>query len=1342
MTQGPPLDGSGMDNTQSHSAGGSDLVAALSEAACAAKLPMQPQDLSDVFWLLAARASDPVWSAESVEPARRSGRGPGDVDSVAPDASVASRPGTPARPATPVFPAVAGSEASGAAAAEVGLPHSDPIADALEMTRALRPFKRIREPGPQVLDLDATIEATAQARGALVPVLRSEQLRRLDVALVVDGGRSLGLWDTTFAALERVLAQVGAFRSVARWELVTNAAATGASDTQAQPASSRSPALSSSGPILIRDALGQEHPADRLTDPSGRRLVLLVTDTVSGHWYDPRYWAVLERWGQSMPTTILHLLPEHYWSDTALGDERVSVRAPWPASPNTVFDITIPWWLTDSSGEQLDLSALAIPIVPLTAPSIAGWADAIAAGSAGQVTAALTRPRPAPPIVANVTITPADRVRAFRRRASPGAQRLAETLAAAPILTRPLIQLLQDMLPPPTAGVLELAEVFVGGLLEQVPGGPDAVELAAHTGDSDNRPSGDFLLRFRLGVAELLTSSSSVGQAWRTFAAITQHLNASTGVASGSLTGLVPDATGPARRDPELQPFAELHAALATRLGLSVPNAPDVATITGPGRPAVAPPTTPRMATPAGPDHMNATLSPETVSAVTSISSSTGVPTSSQPSNTRDGSLLPDGSPFQKVSSNLEGSPRHVSVFFLDVRNFSRRDTRTQVDWRTGLRTIIEEAVKYARLPADSILLLQDRGDGFLGVVDAAVSNILLVADFVHGLQSALRSYNRDRNKSGRIRLRIALHQGEVIIDGAGVAGDAIVVAARLLDSAPLRRLLDSDDSADLALALSPEFYQSTVAERHSDLDPAAYREVTVTVPNRYQGKAWVTLPSASTPPLESATTTGAEGQGTADAGRTAAGQTAGRESEAADLAAGTSGGTSEAENSWDFFVSYTNADVEWARKITHWLIDAGYQVFSLLDLAPGADWRGMMSAGITGADRTVAVASRSYLSSAYGTEEWRAARAADPAGILHKLLVIRIDEDSTIDGELGEFGYTDLAGVDDDTARRRLLKAAQTAIADNGIDQKESVTPSSEPEKYTSEDAAERLTDVEIMALSRTFSSPSQISHILDRAGLPHMHWPSLSQRNSIELWREIAALMENGLLKDGRHRILTAASRSYPANEVFQTALDSPTTGMPAPDTPATAMGTGVPVADDTAGSPAGIDFFVSYTTVDEGWAEWVAWQLEVAGYRVRIQAWDFVAGSHFVAEMLRAAQDAARTVTVLSEAYLSSSYAEAAWQAAWAADQSGRARKLLAFRVEDCDRPGLLGQVISVDLFGVDRDTAVARLIAAARSVRGKPKTVPAFPGRQPQSMVAAAAEPVFPDQPSSVRKSPGP
>jgi hypothetical protein len=42
--------------------------------------------------------------------------------------------------------------------------------------------------------------------------------------------------------------------------------------------------------------------------------------------------------------------------------------------------------------------------------------------------------------------------------------------------------------------------------------------------------------------------------------------------------------------------------------------------------------------------------------------------------------------------------------------------------------------------------------------------------------------------------------------------------------------------------------------------------------------------------------------------------------------------------------------------------------------------------------------------------------------------------------------------------------------------------------------------------------------------------------------------------------------------------------------------------------------VDFFVSYTSVDRPWAEWIAWELEHASYSVIVQAWDMQPGSNF--------------------------------------------------------------------------------------------------------------------------------
>lgn len=144
---------------------------------------------------------------------------------------------------------------------------------------------------------------------------------------------------------------------------------------------------------------------------------------------------------------------------------------------------------------------------------------------------------------------------------------------------------------------------------------------------------------------------------------------------------------------------------------------------------------------------------------------------------------------------------------------------------------------------------------------------------------------------------------------------------------------------------------------------------------------------------------------------------------------------------------------------------------------------------------------------------------------------------------------------------------------------------------------------------------------------------------------------------------------------------------------------------------------DFFVSYTQADRAWAVWAAWVLEEEGYRVLVQAWDFVPGSNWIKRMQDGTERAARTIAVLSDDYLESVYGGAEWQAAWAADPDGAERKLLPVRVGKCARPGLLAGVTGFDLFGLGEAAARSLLLSkvqAAVQGRAKPAVKPDFPG----------------------------
>jgi hypothetical protein len=167
---------------------------------------------------------------------------------------------------------------------------------------------------------------------------------------------------------------------------------------------------------------------------------------------------------------------------------------------------------------------------------------------------------------------------------------------------------------------------------------------------------------------------------------------------------------------------------------------------------------------------------------------------------------------------------------------------------------------------------------------------------------------------------------------------------------------------------------------------------------------------------------------------------------------------------------------------------------------------------------------------------------------------------------------------------------------------------------------------------------------------------------------------------------------------------------------------------VGDAPAGD--GWDFFVSYTQSDRAWAEWIAWELEDAGYRVIVQAWDMPVGSNWAEAMHRATSAADRTVAVVSPAYLDSEYGTAEWLAAFAQDPLGRAGKLVPVKVDPFPWPaGLLGPIVGIDLSGLAATDAAARLrtlVGSRPGQRSKPADRPGFPGPKRAATVTGPAQ----------------
>jgi tetratricopeptide (TPR) repeat protein len=328
------------------------------------------------------------------------------------------------------------------------------LTGARDVVRAMRPFKRNvpdRRHERAVLDEIATAERAAED-GLWIPVTKPTASRWLDLMVVVDTGPSMALWRPTVKSFLSVLHQLGAFRSIGVRLLGTE------------------------GPdeAVLRGGTPDAPPrgAGELVDPSGRRLVLVLTDGVSGAWRRGSIAPLLARWASAQPVAILNLLPQRLWNGFLPSLRRARLSAPSPMRPNRRYGLELPdSWLEEEP--DVPAGTVPIPLLELDPRWLGWWARLVTGGHRGPVPASVLLahaddveqvPEPTEPVDQR-KVPAGEQVRKFFGAASPTASKLATVLAAVPV-TLPIARLLQAEFVP-EAAPSDLAELFAGGLLEK-----------------------------------------------------------------------------------------------------------------------------------------------------------------------------------------------------------------------------------------------------------------------------------------------------------------------------------------------------------------------------------------------------------------------------------------------------------------------------------------------------------------------------------------------------------------------------------------------------------------------------------------------------------------------------------------------------------------------------------------------------------------------------------------------------------------------------------------------------------------------------------------------------------
>jgi Effector-associated domain 2 len=184
-------------------------------------------------------------------------------------------------------------------------------------------------------------------------------------------------------------------------------------------------------------------------------------------------------------------------------------------------------------------------------------------------------------------------------------------------------------------------------------------------------------------------------------------------------------------------------------------------------------------------------------------------------------------------------------MVLVDVEKFGDpgRTDADQLQVREGMYGALKAAFRDAGIPWERCEV-GDRGDGVMILVPADVSKNRLAAMLPGPLVAAIESHNAHRRPQVGIRLRMALHAGEVHRDDHGQTGDALNFAFRMLNSVAAKEALASS-SGVLVVVVSESFHHNVV--RHDPTaSPGSYRLVRFQTKETSAG-AWVWCPGDTT---------------------------------------------------------------------------------------------------------------------------------------------------------------------------------------------------------------------------------------------------------------------------------------------------------------------------------------------------------------------------------------------------------------------------------------------------------------------------------------------------------------
>ncbi|MGK7950768.1 MAG: SAV_2336 N-terminal domain-related protein [Xenococcaceae cyanobacterium] len=393
-------------------------------------------------------------------------------------------------------------------ASAVSIPDPFPLPNPAEIGKALLPLaRRIAGIWKNQIDIDATVEQTAEANGLITLAMKAPLERQYEIHLFIDVSPSMQFWDDLTAGVATLFRWQGFFRDVRVWRLDT----------------------SSEKMRLYSDVTRIERDIASLITPRQNRLFLVITDTLGKAWRSGDAYQQLAFLGKTHSVTIAHIFPQYLWSRTSLF--RASQR-PLTAAKSGCANSQL-----QRGGRKLrkEDNIYQFPILNLLPEHFVTWAKFLTSEQDKFIQGVILKQTDSH-IDRETTVEkpkehtePEVLLREFLLDATPPARKLAQILAAVPLIP-PVMRLAQKQFLEESE-YWHLAEVFFSGLLQRSEFSPEDVSVS------------ETWYEFLPGIRKLLLASSSVMETteiWREIGSFVEEKYGS----PRSFQALMPDPRG------------------------------------------------------------------------------------------------------------------------------------------------------------------------------------------------------------------------------------------------------------------------------------------------------------------------------------------------------------------------------------------------------------------------------------------------------------------------------------------------------------------------------------------------------------------------------------------------------------------------------------------------------------------------------------------------------------------------------------------------------------------------------------------------------------------------------